>query len=29
MSRTRGASWVSRSSVSGETQIHVLAPSFI
>src|SRR4051794_14513700 len=29
MSRTRGASWASRSSVSGETQIHVLAPSFI
>src|SRR5687767_9289113 len=29
MSRTRGASWVSRSSVSGETQIHVLAPNFI
>src|ERR1700754_1494634 len=29
ISRTRGASWVSRSSVSGETQIHVLAPSFI
>src|SRR3954470_2392150 len=27
ISRTRGASWVSRSSVSGETQIHVLAPS--
>src|SRR5690349_19855700 len=29
ISRTRGASWVSRSSVSGETQIHVLAPSFM
>src|ERR1700754_1116450 len=29
ISRTRGASWASRSSVSGETQIHVLAPSFI
>src|SRR4051794_35540798 len=29
MSRTRGASWVNRSSVSGETQIHVLAPNFI
>src|SRR5918994_648453 len=29
ISRTRGASWVSRSSVSGLTQIHVLAPSFI
>src|SRR5262245_14706567 len=29
ISRTRGASWVRRSSVSGLTQIHVLAPSFM